>query len=294
MKNTIAVFSIFDKSNSDIVLPELYDILYSNKSVISPTNNNYDDEKKEWISRATSALDCEQRQIVLINVGNDIVGYFQYCVNNGIFMIEEIQVKTEYHSRDIFSRLFCWMIMKVSADTQYVEAYANKKDTNLQATLKNLGLEAMGESKDGDSWHFRGDYKKFAEHFKCNDDEKIGYCGNHCTYCFFDKCPGCRSENPCCSYATLFADCKCPNVTCCKEKEIEGCWQCDNLESCSVGFFSSGENDAKAYALFIKKYGKEKYTEVIEHVNAVGYDYPKSFKKINDVDRIYKIFEQFI
>ena len=294
MKNIIAVFRALDKSNSDIVLPELYDILYGNMSIISPTSNNYDDGKKRWLSYTASALSREQRQIILIHVGNDLVGYFQYYVSDGIFMMEEIQVKSEYHGSGIFSQLCCWMIMKISTDTQYVEAYANKKNTKLQAILKNLGLEAIGENKNGDSWRFRGDYKKFAEHFESDSNEKIGYCGNHCAYCFYDKCPGCRSKNPYCSYATLFADCKCPNVTCCKEKKIEGCWQCSNLESCSVGFFSSGENDAKAYALFIKKYGKEKYTEVIGRVHTAGYDYPKSFKKINDVDRIYKILEQFL
>lgn len=123
-------------------------------------------------------------------------------------------------------------------------------------------------------------------------EKKIGYCGNHCDYCFYPECPGCRSNNPFCSYATLFDDHKCPNVTCCNGKGIEGCWQCGDLENCSIGFFSSGENDAKAYALFIKKYGKEKYTETILDLQKKGYNYSKSFKEINDVKRIYSIFEK--
>lgn len=130
------------------------------------------------------------------------------------------------------------------------------------------------------------------EQFENDSDEKIGYCGNHCSYCFFDKCPGCRSKNPFCSYATLFDDHKCPNATCCKEKGFEGCWQCGELENCSVGFYSSGQNDAKAYALFIRKYGKEKYTQAIISLKKAGYDYPKQFKKINDVAKIDQIFEQ--
>lgn len=121
--------------------------------------------------------------------------------------------------------------------------------------------------------------------------KKIGYCGNHCEYCFFAECDGCRSKNPSCSYANLFDDKKCPNVICCKNKSIYGCWQCDKLDSCDTGFFSSGENDAKAYALYIKKYGIEQYTKRIPKLMKKGYNYPKEFKEINDVERILKIFE---
>ncbi len=36
--------------------------------------------------------------------------------------------------------------------------------------------------------------------------KEIGYCGNHCEYCFFTECDGCKSNNPSCSYANLFDD----------------------------------------------------------------------------------------
>lgn len=122
--------------------------------------------------------------------------------------------------------------------------------------------------------------------------QNIGYCGNHCKYCFFTACKGCRSENPDCSYANLFADGNCPNAVCCENLNLNGCWECKNLELCQIGFFSSGENDAKAYALFIKKYGYKAYTKTVEKLIAKGYDYPKQFKKINDVQKILKIFEE--
>ena len=121
--------------------------------------------------------------------------------------------------------------------------------------------------------------------------KEIGYCGNHCEYCFFPECDGCRSKHPSCSYANLFDDKKCPNVICCKNKHIEGCWQCEKVKNCSTGFFSSGENDAKAYALYIKKYGAEKYTKRILDLMNKGYNYPKVFKDINDVWKILEIFE---
>ena len=106
---------------------------------------------------------------------------------------------------------------------------------------------------------------------------------------FFTKCDGCKSNNSSCSYENLFEDKKCPNVVCCKN--IDGCWKCENVADCQTGFFNSGENDAKAYALYIKKYGTEKYTERIFAIINKGYDYPRSFKDINDIDKILGIFE---
>ncbi len=121
--------------------------------------------------------------------------------------------------------------------------------------------------------------------------KEIGYCGNHCEYCFFADCDGCKSNSPSCSYANLFDNKKCPNVVCCESKLIKGCWQCDKLNNCKIGFFSSGENDAKAYSLYIKKYGAEKYTKRILELINNGYNYPKEFKDINDIEKILEIFE---
>lgn len=121
--------------------------------------------------------------------------------------------------------------------------------------------------------------------------KEIGYCGNHCKYCFFTECGGCKSSNPSCSYANLFDDKMCPNVFCYESKRIDGCWQCDKVRDCNIGFFSLGENDAKAYALYIKKCGTEQYTRTILELINKGYDYPREFKDINDVEKILEIFE---
>jgi len=121
--------------------------------------------------------------------------------------------------------------------------------------------------------------------------KNIGYCGNHCEYCFFTECKGCKSSSPSCSYANLFDNKKCPNAVCCESKNFSGCWQCNKVKDCGVGFFSSGENDAKAYTLYIKKYGAEVYTKRIKELINKGYNYPREFKNINDIDKIAEIFE---
>ncbi|MDE5984449.1 MAG: hypothetical protein K2H13_04260 [Eubacterium sp.] len=43
--------------------------------------------------------------------------------------------------------------------------------------------------------------------------------------------------------------------------------------------------------MYIKKYGAEKYTNTILELIKTGYNYPREFKDINDIDKILEIFE---
>lgn len=76
-----------------------------------------------------------------------------------------------------------------------------------------------------------------------------------------------------------------------QKKHIDGCWQCAKVKECNIGFFSSGENDAKACALYIKKYDTEKYTKTILELINRGYNYQREFKALNDITKILEIFE---
>lgn len=158
-------FCFFNKTESEMILPMLYDILYSNMNIIAPTGNSYEQDQAVWISYLLPALEKTQRQIVLIYYNDVLIGYFQFYVNSNVFMMEEIQIKKEYHGSGIFGQLYYWLIEKIPADTQYVEAYANKKNVKSQAILTHLGLKIIGENKNGNSWRFRGNYNELAEHF---------------------------------------------------------------------------------------------------------------------------------
>ena len=72
----------------------------------------------------------------------------------------------------------------------------------------------------------------------------------------------------------------CPNVACCKEKGLDGCYECDELYNCKKGFYSLGKdtNAIRAMALFIKKHGKKELLRVMDtlHKN-------KKFEKIQEV-----------
>lgn len=90
-------------------------------------------------------------------------------------------------------------------------------------------------------------------------------------------------------------DGSCPNVDCCQEKGIDGCFECDELANCTKGFYKPDNNGAyacKAQALFIKKYGKEKFVNVHDKLHEV-YDFQKTQEILGrSVEEGLKILEE--
>lgn len=155
-----------DKAKADSVLPKLFAILHANMSRIAPTGNSYDEDLSFWISCVAPALEKEPRQIVLLKDDEMIAGYFQYYVNDGVFMMEEIQFRDEYKGSGLFAELFTWLTRIIPKETRFVEAYAHKNNEKSIAVLSHLGLEIIGENKNGISFHFRGNYEKLTDRYK--------------------------------------------------------------------------------------------------------------------------------
>lgn len=93
-----------------------------------------------------------------------------------------------------------------------------------------------------------------------------GVCGHHCDHCPYSRwCGGCRSQYPSCSFATLYEDGRCPNVSCAGERGLDGCYACPELSSCEKGYFSAGDGyTAKAASLYLMKHGREAYVKMLE------------------------------
>ena len=147
-----------DKSKKDSVLPLLFDILHSNMSKIAPSGKSYEDEFSSWISCVSPALDKEPRKILLIYDGCVLAGFFQYFVNGGLFMMEEIQLCERYHRTGALGELYAYLAGVIPEDTELVEAYANKSNDRSIAILNHLSLEIIGETDDGSLYRFRGRY----------------------------------------------------------------------------------------------------------------------------------------
>lgn len=126
--------------------------------------------------------------------------------------------------------------------------------------------------------------------------DPIAYCGFSCNHCFLGQwCGSCRTEYNACSFATCFADKKCPNVSCSTEKGLDGCYECEELEQCTRGFYSpqnDGASAAKAQALFIKKYGKTAFLKVHDRLHE-QHDFAKTQEILGqDMYEGLKILEQ--
>lgn len=123
----------------------------------------------------------------------------------------------------------------------------------------------------------------------------VAYCGFECTTCFFGEwCSGCRSEYNCCSFATISQGGVCPQVSCCKERGHDGCWECSELEGCTKGYY--GQKDeyfCKAAAMYIRAHGEQAYVCALEAARASGLNYPKSFDATGSVMGALEMLERF-
>lgn len=73
--------------------------------------------------------------------------------------MDEIQFKKEYQGCGLFAELYHYLTTVIPAGTRYVEAFARKENLKSQGILEHLGLSVVGESKNGNSLHFKGEYK---------------------------------------------------------------------------------------------------------------------------------------
>ena len=100
--------------------------------------------------------------------------------------------------------------------------------------------------------------------------DPIAYCGFYCDSCFLGQwCGSCRSDYNCCSFATICEGGVCPQVACCQSRGYDGCWQCDELETCSKGYFQNeqkGEYACKAQALFVRARGKQALIKALQAI----------------------------
>ena len=153
-------FKFADKLQIKLLLPDLFRILHSNMSIITPTNNSYNEDYEIWSSYIIPAIQKEERQIVLMFAESKLVGYFQYYINSDTvsLMMEEIQIIKAFQGTGLFSEFYNWLIKILPKNIMYVEAYANKNNYKSQSVLEYLGLVKLGENKNGNSFYFKGKY----------------------------------------------------------------------------------------------------------------------------------------
>ena len=162
-------FEYLCKSDFPVVSQQIFDILADNMTTIAPTGNTREEDFGMWYDAVRDGLQREERQIILINDDETLVGYFQYYINTDTFMMEEIQFKSAYHGKGVFRELYGFVLENIKNDLQFVEAFASINNNKSIGILKKFGLLNTGLNKNGRSYHFKG---SFADLIKWYEGEK--------------------------------------------------------------------------------------------------------------------------
>ena len=119
---------------------------------------------------------------------------------------------------------------------------------------------------------------------------KIAYCGLACIVCNRkDTCCGCHDEG--CTGKNW-----CKNYNCCREKGLNGCWECDEFP-CN-GTYNDFTNmldkpRIRAFAAFAKKHGENELIKCLVRNEETGVKYHYEGELIGDYDKA-ETEEEFI
>ncbi len=155
-EEALCMFIFLNKQEKDAWLPKLFDLLYENMQTIAPSEGSYAQEKARWLAEVAPALDKAPRQIIMCFVGGELAGYIQYYIREQMLMVEEIQLKKQYHSTVLFYQLCKHLLTIVPDDLQTIEAYADKRNLHSIRLMEKLGMQPCDAEADCPFVHMRG------------------------------------------------------------------------------------------------------------------------------------------
>lgn len=160
------MFSYLNKQEKDRWLPQLFDLLYENMQIIAPSGLSYEQEKAEWLAAVSPALEKAPRQIILCFVDGVLAGYIQYYIRRQMLMVEEIQLKKEFHRTFLFYQLCKHMLSVLPGDLQTIEAYADRRNLNSIRLMEKLGMQSCESGSGSPFVHVRGSAERVCLFFK--------------------------------------------------------------------------------------------------------------------------------
>ena len=163
---------IFEHHFKDIPqeqIPRMFDILAGNMRIIAPTGDSYEEDRRIWQAEAVPAFE----HVILIFDDDRLAGYFQYRLQDNTLRMDEIQFAKPYQGTGLFKRLYQYITTIIPQETQHVAACANKMNQMAQNILQYLGLQRIGENKNGKSFVYRGEYQTILEKYGNQTKETI-------------------------------------------------------------------------------------------------------------------------
>lgn len=158
-------FCFLNKSEKDLWLPELFELLYENMQLIAPSGADYEHEKQEWLAAVSPALEKEPRKIVLCFSKGELAGFLQFYTRQNMLMVEELQLKKKYHRTTAFWLLCRHMKSILPDDLENIEAYADKRNLKSIRLMQRLGMALCEEEQESPFVHLRGSMEKIRESF---------------------------------------------------------------------------------------------------------------------------------
>ena len=149
-------FKYLNKSEKNTFLPFLFDIFYANMSGHLQSSKSYEQERDEWLSEVSPALEKELRQVILCYSEGELAGFLMYYVREDMLMIEEVQLKEEFQRTRAFYLLCRHLMRALPENIRTVEAYAHKSNQNSQNLMLALGMECIGAIESLGIVHLRG------------------------------------------------------------------------------------------------------------------------------------------
>ena len=147
-------YEILNKAEKDHWLPRMFDLLYANMQTVAPGELPYEGEKQQWLENVSPALEKAPRQVLLCLADKDLVGYVQYYTRGELLMVEEVQLRKDYHRSFLFYRICSHLLKTIPDQIRVAEAYAEKRNRYSQKLMQKLGMEILGE--EGPFLHLRG------------------------------------------------------------------------------------------------------------------------------------------
>ena len=89
----------------------------------------------------------------------ELAGFCQYYINQGVFMVEEVQIKKPFQKTCLFFSLYRFFQRTVPQDTVYMEAWADLRNQNSIRIMQKLGMVPVETIENRNLIHYRGTMK---------------------------------------------------------------------------------------------------------------------------------------
>lgn len=150
-------FCYLDKTEKDIWLPRLFDLLYENMKDITPSDLSYEQERSEFLANVSPALDKEPRQILMGFIDGELACYVQCYTRKELLMVEEFQIQKRYQGTTLFLALCRRLLGAIPAEVRTVEAYADPRNRKSLELMRKLGMAPVSGEEYSPFIHLRGD-----------------------------------------------------------------------------------------------------------------------------------------